>query len=83
MDWLLSDPPNCGEIHHESFSLNARETEIEENMTMIAHELSGPLASIKIFATELNKKYSEDPYISNNSSKIKNYSLTGLIMCRQ
>lgn len=55
-------------------SLNARETEIEENMTMIAHELSGPLASIKIFATELNKKYREDPYISKSSSKIKKYS---------
>jgi signal transduction histidine kinase len=55
-------------------SLNARETEIEENMTMIVHELSGPLASIKIFATELNKKYREDTYISNISGKIKNYS---------
>ena len=51
-------------------SLNIRETEIEENMTMIAHELSGPLASIKIFATQLNKKYVYDPIINNSMGKI-------------
>ena len=51
-------------------SLESREIELEENMTMIAHELSGPLASIKIFSTELRKNYNQTPEIINILNKI-------------
>lgn len=51
-------------------SLSRREAEIEENMTMIAHELSSPLASIKIFVTSLNKKFGQDPILNKSLCKI-------------
>lgn len=54
-------------------SLDVRETELEENMTMIAHELSSPLASIKVFGTELRKNYNQDPDIVNIINKIIKY----------
>jgi signal transduction histidine kinase len=51
-------------------SLNAREIEIEENMTMIVHELNSPLANIDLYARNLKKNYKNDALIEKSMNTI-------------
>ena len=52
-------------------TLETREKEIEENLTMVTHELSTPISNIKILITELGKKYKQENTLTEGFSKIK------------
>jgi signal transduction histidine kinase len=54
-------------------SVSTREKEIEDNIKMIAHELNGPLSSIKILSTELQKKTTDNPVVEKTLYKIVRY----------